>query len=179
MNDRYCVNVLNFGFDTTVAITINKIRDQKGRTTKNAYTQGVLTALLKSMKNHYTVTADGELLNPEGVSLLCTLGNGQYVGGSFQCAPKAKLDDGLMEVCVVKPVSRFKFVKILPIYTNGQHLDNQSVSDIFIYRQAKRVHVKAAPGFAYSLDGEIIYSDDFIVEVMPNMLNLAVPVINN
>ncbi len=90
VGERYSNNVVNFGFDTTVAITINKEREKTGHGSKDAYTKGVVTALIKSMNNRCTVTADGEVLNPDGRALLCTLANGQYVGGSFCCAPRSK-----------------------------------------------------------------------------------------
>lgn len=172
---RYSDNVVNFGFDTTVAITINKEREKTGHGSKNAYTKGVVTALLTSMKNQFTVKADGEVLNPDGKALLCTLANGQYVGGSFHCAPRAKTDDGLIEVCLIKPISRLRFVKILTPYTNGQHLDDEKMKDIVVYRQARKVEIEAPEGFAYSLDGEIIYENYFTVEIAEKVLDLAVP----
>ncbi|MGN1026420.1 MAG: diacylglycerol/lipid kinase family protein [Faecousia sp.] len=172
---RYSNNVVNFGFDTTVAITINKEREKTGHGSKNAYTKGVVTALLTSMKNNFTVKADGEVLNPDGKALLCTLANGQYVGGSFRCAPRAKTDDGFIEVCLIKPISRLRFVKILTPYTNGQHLDDEKMKDIVVYRQARAVEVEAPEGFAYSLDGEIIYENHFTVEIAEKVLNFAVP----
>ena len=175
VGDRYSFNVTNFGFDTTVAITINKEREKTGHGNKNAYTKGVVTALLKSMNNKCSVWADDELLNPSGKALLCTVANGQYVGGSFKCAPRASTSDGLIEVCLIKPISRIRFVKILTPYTNGEHLDREDMADIITYRQAKKVHVTAPDGFAYSLDGEIIYSSDFEIEIIPGALNLAVP----
>lgn len=175
VGERYSFNVTNFGFDTTVAITINKEREKSGHGNKNAYTKGVITALLTSMKNSCTVTADGEVLNPNGKALLCTVANGQYVGGSFKCAPRAKIDDGLMDVCLIKPISRMRFVKILTPYTNGEHLDREDMKDIITYRQAKTVRVSAPEGFAYSLDGEIIYENDFTIEIVPAALNFACP----
>lgn len=173
--DRYAVNVINFGFDTTVAITINEERAKTGKGNKNAYTKGVAKALMTSMNNRFRVIADGEELIPGGRALLCTIANGQYVGGSFKCAPKAKTDDGLIEVCVISPISRVRFVQILGTYTEGNHLDDEKMTDIITYRQAKRVEVMAPPGFAYSLDGEIIYDSHFIVEIVPGALNFAVP----
>lgn len=175
VGDRYSNNVINFGFDTTVAITINKQREKTGHGSKNAYAKGVMTALLKSMNNKCTVIADGKTLNPSGHLLLCTLANGQYVGGSFHCAPKSKSDDGLIDVCVIKPISRLRFVKILGPYTNGEHLDNESMKDIVTYCQARKVEVIGAPGFAFSLDGEIIYSDHFVVGIAEKALDFAVP----
>ena len=144
VGDRWADNVVNFGFDTTVAITINKEREKTGHGNKNAYTKGVVTALLTAMKNTFTVKADGETLNPGGKALLCTVANGQYVGGSFP-------------------------------YTNGEHLDRPDMRDIVVYRRAKKVEVEAPAGFAYSLDGEIIYQSRFTVEIVPAALQLAVP----
>lgn len=175
VGNKYSVNVTNFGFDTTVAITINKEREKTGHGNKNAYTKGVVTALIKSMKNTCTVSADGEVLNPDGKALLCTVANGQYVGGSFKCAPRAKTDDGFIEVCLIKPISRLRFVKILTPYTNGEHLDREDMKDILVYRRAKKVEVEAPEGFAYSLDGEIIYENKFSIEICEGALNLAVP----
>ena len=175
VGDRYSVNVVNFGFDTTVAITINKEREKTGHGGKSAYTKGVVTALLTSMRNCFTVTADGEVLNADGKALLCTVANGQYVGGSFKCAPRAKTDDGLIEVCLVKPISRIRFVTILGTYTEGRHLDDPKLQDIVVYRQAKKVEITAPEGFAYSLDGEIIYENSFTVEIAEGVLDLAVP----
>ena len=173
--DRYSDNVVNFGFDTTVAITINEERAKTGHGNKNAYTKGVVKALLTAMKNTFTVKADGETLNPGGKALLCTVANGQYVGGSFKCAPKAETDDGLIEVCLIKPISRLRFIKILKPYTNGEHIDSPDMKDIVVYRRAKKVEVDAPAGFAYSLDGEIIYESHFTVEIVPGALSFAVP----
>ncbi len=176
IGDRYCVNICNFGFDTTVAVTMNQVRHKKLLGGKNAYTTGVVKALLTAMKTNCRVYADGEKLN-DGRMLLCTVANGQYVGGAFRCAPRAKCDDGLIDVCLVKPISRLRFVKLLTPYTNGQHLDDPQFQDIIVYRQAKTVEIQAEAGFAYSLDGEIIYNEHFTVEMVPAALNFAAPAV--
>ncbi|MBR2792335.1 MAG: diacylglycerol kinase family lipid kinase [Erysipelotrichaceae bacterium] len=175
VGDRYSDNVVNFGFDTTVAISVNEGRARGGNAAKNAYTMGIIKALITSMKNEFEVYADGELINPDGKALLCTVANGQYVGGSFKCAPRAELDDGYMEVCLVKPISRIRFVKLLDTYTKGKHLDDPKLQDIMIYRKARKVRVKAKKGFAYSLDGEIIYDPDFTIEIAEKVLDFAAP----
>lgn len=175
VGDRYSDNVVNFGFDTTVAITVNEDRAKTGKGNKNSYTKGIIKALITSMKNDFKVIADGEVLNPDGKALLCTIANGQYVGGSFKCAPRAEVDDGYMEVCLIKPISRLRFVKILKPYTNGEHLDNEDMKDVVVYRRAKKVEAIAPKGFAYSLDGEIIYEDHFTVEIAEKAIDFALP----
>ena len=66
-------------------------------------------------------------------------------------------------------------LQILGTYTEGRHLDDEKMKDIVIYRQAKKVEVIAPEGFAYSLDGEIIYDSHFTVEIAEKVLDLAVP----
>lgn len=173
--DRYSNNVVNFGFDTTVAISVNESRYKKGTSSKSAYTKGIVKALITSMKNTCTVIADGEVLNPGGKILLCTVANGQYVGGSFRCAPRAKTDDGLIEVCLVRPISRLKFIQLIGPYTNGKHLDDPRMAKIMEYRQVRKVEVQAPEGFAYSLDGEIIHENHFTVEIVPGAVTFALP----
>ena len=67
-------------------------------------------------------------------------------------------------------------MKILTPYTNGEHLDREDLKDVLVYRQAKVVEVEAPEGFAYSLDGEIIYENKFTIEIVPRALNFAPPV---
>ena len=174
-NDRCCINVLNFGFDTMVAKTMNERRDKRGYGKQADYYFGIAKAFFTAMKTKASVTADGELINPDGQLTLCTLGNGQYVGGAFKVAPRARTDDGLIEVCLVKPIKRIQFPSLMGPYQAGKHLDDPKFKDLITYRQAAKITVDAAPGFAYSLDGEIIQAEHVEIEILPGMLNLAVP----
>ena len=76
-NDRYCINVANFGFDTVVAQKVNDDRKKNGHGGKGSYAAGIIKALVSAMKNEAKVYANGELLNENGEYLLCTIGNGQ------------------------------------------------------------------------------------------------------
>ncbi len=174
INDRISVNVINFGFDTCVARTMMKVKRKKIIGGKRAYYTGIVYALAKAMKNECSVIADGEELS-KGKILLCTLANGWYVGGSFKCAPRAKTDDGIIDVCLVNPISRLKFVKLLPSYTEGNHLDDPAFKDIMTYRRAKKITVEGPEGFAVTLDGEIVAGTHFDIEVIPLAVKFAVP----
>ncbi len=174
VNDRWCVNVFNFGFDTCVARTMIKVKSKPVIGGKRAYTTGVVTALVTAMRNQCNVKVDGEYIH-KGTMLLCTVANGQYVGGAFRCAPRGIVDDGLIEVCLVKPISRIKFVQLLGPYTNGQHLDDPKFQSVIVYRRGTVVEVEAPEGFAASLDGEIVEGTYFKVEICPGALRFAVP----
>ena len=175
VNDRYCFNVANFGFDTTVAEQVNSDRKKHGHGNKNSYTKGIIKALLFSMKSNVKVYVNDELLNKDGKCLLCTISNGQYVGGSFNCAPRGLLNDGLLEVCLVKCVSRIKFFSLIGDYTNGKHLDNEKAKNTIIYRRANKVKVTSSESFGYTLDGEIIHDTEMNISVLPKVLKVIVP----
>ncbi len=172
---KYAINATHFGFDSGVAKTMEHVRRAKLIGGKNAYTTGVVTALVTSMRNKVTVKADGEVLNPKGKILLCTIANGQYVGGSFRCAPRSENNDGLLEVCLVYPVSHVRFLRLMPDYREGKHLSDERFEDVVVYRRAKRIHIEAPEGFVYSLDGELIERNEFTIEAMHHAIRFAVP----
>ncbi len=174
IGDRYSLNVTNFGFDTEVAKTMTRVRHKKIIGGKHAYTTGIVKALFTAMKNECTVTVDGERLN-DGKILLCTVSNGKYVGGSFCCAPHSDNEDGLLEICLVKPISYVSFVRLIGAYAAGKHLDEPRFKNYIIYRRGKSVHVTAPEGFGYSLDGEIVEDHDFTIEICPAAIRFAVP----
>ena len=175
VSDRYAINATHFGFDSCVASTMTRVRRKKLIGGKNAYTTGVVVGLFKAMKNACRVSVDGELLNPEGTILLCTATNGQYVGGSYRCAPHSLDNDGLLEVCLVRPVSFFTFLSVINKYKNGTHLDDPKLKKYIVYRRGKSITVEAPEGFVYLLDGELLTGSRFTVEVMPRAIRFAVP----
>lgn len=174
IDDRYAINATHFGFDTAVLETMEKVRRKPIIGGRNAYTTGIIKALFTAMKNDCTVFVDGEQLN-DGKYLLCTVSNGKYVGGAYCCAPHSKNDDGLLEVCLVRPISRFTFIKLIGVYSEGTHLDDPRFRNIISYRRGKSVRVVAPEGFAFSLDGELVYKNEFTIEVCPGAIRFAVP----
>jgi diacylglycerol kinase (ATP) len=170
--DHYSINVCNFGFDSVVASTANKL-SRKGN--KNPYRWGIVKAIFCGRFNRIQVKADGEELNPGKRMLLCTLGNNNHVGGEFFCSPRAKNDDGLIEVGYCKTTTLLGFLGLLKIYTVGNHLDDPKASKHFIYRQAKTVDVHSDKQIELCLDGEMLPGTDFHIEIIPSAISFIIP----
>jgi len=171
---KYAINAVHFGLDTVVLNTMIKVRRTPTIGGKNAYSTGVVTALIKGMKTACRIVADGKQIGKDKL-LLCTLSNGRYVGGSYKCAPKSLNDDGLIEVCHVNPLSRFTFLKLMNIYKRGEHLDNPKFEPYINYTKAKKIEIFGGDGFFISVDGELVDVKNCIVEVMEKAINFAVP----
>lgn len=171
VNGIYGLNVTNIGLEAYVSKVANSL---KGKS-KHPYTRGVLSALFNAMKHHVYVEADGELLNKDGKLLLSSFANGGYAGGKYNCAPKYKIDDGLIEVCLVKPVSVFTLLKLIKKYEKGLHIGNKKFDKILKYRQAEKVRLYSDKEFIVCIDGEIYQGSEFNIEIKKHALNFAIP----
>ncbi len=176
VNGRFAINATHFGLDSVVAKVMHKIRRYPIIGGKMCYPIAVLRAFLTGMRTKCTVYADGEKLN-DGKICLCTIANGKYVGGSYKCAPRSLNDDGWLEVCLIKPVSRIKFALLKKSYTHGTHLDNPKFKDIIVYRRAKQVVIEGGKGFCVSLDGEILQGKRIVVENKRQAIRFVVPAV--
>lgn len=174
VGDRYAINACHFGLDSCVAEMMNRLRHKKLLGGKRAYLSAVAYAFVKGMRHYATIFADGEQIS-DGAFLLCTAANGTHVGGSYCCAPRSNNHDGLLEVCLVRPVSRLRFLTIMNKYKAGTHLDDPSLQHLIVYRRCKTIRVSATDGFTVSLDGEIQKLSDFTAEIIPNAIRFAVP----
>ena len=172
VGERWAVNAFHFGLDAAVAKTMNDVKPKPFIGGKNAYPTGVAKALICNMRTWCSMEVDGEAFH-EGNMLLCTVANGQYVGGSYRCAPRSLCDDGLAEICLVKPVSRLRFLKLMNAYKAGSHLEDPRFEGVVIYRRGRVIEVSGKPGFMVSLDGEIVEGTFFRVEVIHGGLQFA------
>ena len=174
VNDQVCLNACHFGFDSMVADTMNAVRSKKVIGGRNAYTTGVIKGLISGMKTRAVITADGEEICSDSF-LLCSVCNGGYVGGGYHCAPRSLQDDGLLELCLVRPVSRLKFLQLMDAYREGKHLEDPRFRDLILYRRCRTVEIRAGEGFAVSLDGEILKAPEIRISVLPGAIRFAIP----
>ena len=174
VNDRYAINIVNIGFEAMAAHRMVKFRRFPLFHGPRSYYPAVVATLMDGMKHSFTLSADGETLNKDKI-LLCTFANGEYVGGSFRCAPRAYVDDGLMDICMVKPLSRLKFAKMIGLYQRGEHLDSPMMQKYITYRRAQRVEIASPRETMICLDGEIVKGSQFTVQIVPGALRFILP----
>ena len=174
VNDKYAVNVTNFGFDAAVCDVANKVRRKKIIGGKRSYTTGIIVSIFKSMKTKCKVIVDNEVLAEDKI-LLSTVANGKYVGGAYLCAPDSDNEDGLLEVCVIRPISLFKFISLIKPYKQGKQLHNPKFDKYIKYRRAKEIIIEADDTFKICLDGEIYRGSHFEIKNLKQVLRFIKP----
>ncbi len=172
--DRLCINAFDLGFDAYVCDTMMRVRRKPIIGGNNAYYTGIIASLFNGMRTYCRMTADGEEVI-DGDILLCTAANGKYVGGGFQCAPRSDNADGLMELCLVRPVGRLLLARLIGTYKKGGHLDDPRFAPYLIYRRAKKLEISSDKPIKFVLDGDVVEADRIEVEVLPRALRFAVP----
>ncbi|MCU1404166.1 MAG: YegS/Rv2252/BmrU family lipid kinase [Glaciihabitans sp.] len=164
-NGRWFAGVLSAGFDATVNERANQIRFPRG---KSRYTVAIMIELLRLKPVTYRLTFDGREMTVS--ALLVSVGNNVSIGGGMKVTPDAVLDDGLLDVLVVAPLSRLSFLRIFPRVFAGTHLSDPRVS---IHR-AKHVRIEAEGVVAYA-DGERVGSLPVDIELHPSVLRVLAP----
>lgn len=157
----WAVSSLSGGFDAIVNERANLMSWPKGR---SRYTISLLVELLKLKPLKYTVSVDGGP-DREIQAVLIAVANNTQFGGGMKIVPTALIDDGELDLFIVKPLSRLAFLRIYPKVFKGAHVSDPRVE----IQRAKRVTL-AADGVTAYADGERISQLPLEVEVVPGAL---------
>ena len=154
--------VLSAGFDALVNERANNLPFPKGR---HRYTLALLIELAQLKPLEYTLTLDG--VKEKGTFLLVAVANSRSFGGGMKVTPDASLEDGLLDVFTLDPLSRLNFLRIYPRVFKGQHVSDRRVH----IRRASRIRVES-PGVVAYADGERLGPLPTEVSVEPGALRV-------
>ena len=163
---RWFAGVLSAGFDAAVNERANRLRFPRGR---SRYVLALLIELVRLRPRIYRLVLDGEVV--ETRALLVSVGNNVSIGGGMRVTPDALLDDGLLDVMIVRPLSRLAFLRIFPRVFAGTHLSDPRVSIV----RAKTVRIETDGTVVAYADGERMGALPAVIEVHPRVLRVLAP----
>lgn len=114
--------------------------------------------------------ADGWESRSNQPTLLAAFANTPLYGGGMKIAPKAKMDDGLLDVCVVGAVDRLRLMRLVPTVYSGRHLEVPEVE----YFQSSKVKVETEHPLDVYADGEYVCRTPVELSVYPAALKVVV-----
>lgn len=120
---RWFVGMLSAGFDAAVNERANRMTRLSGTP---RYIAAVLLEVARLRARRYRVTIDRDTRRLDAV--LVTVGNTASIGGGMRLAPDARVDDGLLDVLIATPLSRFELLKLFPRVFRGTHVNDDHVS---------------------------------------------------
>ncbi len=159
------VNIASAGVSGMVDEAVNAMPG-RGRT---AFLRATLGALRRYGCVPVAVELDGAAWH-EGAVLLVAIANGTTFGKGMRVAPRARLDDGLFDVVLVRDVAGLALVRRLPQLYLGRHLGIPQVR----FERARRVLLRPlAPLPVFDVDGETYPSGPTTFELLPAALRIA------
>ena len=162
-------NVASFGISGMVDEIVSRTPRILGRSA--AFLIGALRAILRYRSERVMLRVDGELIH-DAELVLATAAHRRWFGAGMQVAPEARLDDGLLDVVVVRRLSRPALLAKLPKIYAGTHLQDPAVG---VWR-GKVVEADAPPGrVPLELDGEALGTLPARIEVLPEVLRVIAP----
>lgn len=138
--------VVSAGFDATVNERANLMSRPRGR---SRYIIALLRELATLTPRPYRIHADGRTIDVD--AMLVSVANNRSLGGGMRIVPDADLSDGLLDLFVVGPMSRVRFLRMFPKVFRGEHTGLPEVSIL----RVSSVRIEAEGVVAYA-DGERI-----------------------
>jgi diacylglycerol kinase (ATP) len=159
---RWFAGVLGSGFDSMVNERANRMSWPTGR---SRYNLAILAELRVFRPVPFVLELDGERWETE--AMLVAVGNGSSYGGGMRVCPDARLDDGLLDVTVLGPISKPEFLRVFPSVYKGTHVHHRAVT----VRRARTV-VLSSPGVTAYADGERVAALPVRCDAVPAALQV-------
>lgn len=173
--EGYCVNMFNIGFDCNVADTVADMKKKPFVSGSMAYILSIFVTLIKKKCSDLKIELDGEEVH-NGMTLLSSVANGCYCGGGIKSNSLACVTDGLININIIKNVSRARFITLLPSYMKGTVLKNRMAKGFVISPKCRKITITPNNGdIRISVDGEIISAGKTDFEIVHKAFNFVLP----
>ena len=165
-NEHWFLNAASIGFGAEItATTPPELKNLLGPA---AY--AVMGAILAMNIHHYRGTLTMPDREITGSGPVAIIGNGRQAGGGLQVTPRARVDDGLLDVLTVRNIPA------LALLTAARELQELSPDGEYInYRQTPWAEVHTAEAIPVNLDGEPMQFSSVRYEAVPRAIRLIVP----
>lgn len=173
VNNIYATTVLNIGLDADVAFNMHKFKKIPFIKGATRYYLSIFYSLFSKLGKYVEIYVDDQII--KDTFLIGVTANGQYYGGGYRCAPRAKLDDGILDLCFVKNISRPKILSLLGSYKKGEHLDNEKINKYITYIKISQAKIKFKKPTNVCMDGEKYIYDELDISVEKASLNFWLP----
>ncbi|GAI58223.1 unnamed protein product, partial [marine sediment metagenome] len=130
---------------------------------------GGLFRSLFSYRNKLVTLSLGSKVEAKRI-LNVVVANGGYVGGGMHIAPKAELDDNLLDVVIIGDIGKFELLKALPTVYKGTHINHPKVT----MEQATHISIESSERLLVYADGELLGECPASFWLLPAALRMVV-----
>lgn len=167
LNQTYYINAACFGLDSVIANHVHDTPHIPLIPQSKSYIVSILQHVFHYSCDRIKIMSEGRCLFHNDM-ILCTLNNAQYYGGGFPIIPHAKMNDGLMDICVVDRLPKIKIPYMVYLLLKR---------DLYKRKEVHYFQVKEATVYypkSCNMDGEEVKEDVYHLKVCPASLNMVI-----
>lgn len=161
---------LGVGLGLTERLVSQTSAEEKEKIGKLAYAKAMLREMGVRPTTFSFKLDDKPEQHARGVAIV--IANAGKIGGGFSFAPDAKMDDGVLDLCILH---RFYFRDVLRMIWHSitKNLPEDRAVSFF---QAGRIEIRSDPPLDLQVDGEVVdMKTPLVTEVLPQSLRVRVP----
>lgn len=169
-NDHKWINVTSFGIDAEVNYYASKLIRKSFIAKGPAYIISIIkNVLLNLTAHHYIINVDGKIIEDD--FYIVAVLNGRYYGNGVPACPDALINDGYLDLCLVKKVPFHKVYPFLIAYMQGKHLNRKE----FVRIKAQNIVIDCDREVAYQSDGENDMTNHVEICIKKGAISLKTP----
>lgn len=169
-NDALSLNICSVGLDARIGTDVASYKRIPLIQGFRAYLLSTLVNVVRGISDHYVVEINGETIDADQ-TFVCVC-NGRFYGGGFNPIPEADPTDGILNVLLVKKVSRLQVPGLIGKYKNGRY---REMGDLVQYFQTDKLTVHCDKPSAINLDGELLTAQTVEFSVAKEKLRFFYP----
>ena len=169
-NGDVCLNICSVGLDARIGTDVANYKRLPLLNGFRAYAVSTVVNVIRGIAEHYVVEINGETIDDEQ-TMICAC-NGRFYGGGFNPVPEADPTDGLLDVLLVKKVSRLQVAAVVGKYKNGRYAE---LTDLIRHFKTDRVKIICDKPTSINLDGEQRTAQTIEISVAKEKLRFFYP----
>lgn len=166
VNNKVATNMINTGLDAAIAANLDKFRKIPLISGNIKYKLAILYTVFLPKVYNLKIRIDNTVI--KGKWTLIAIGNNKFCGGGVNMVPEATVDDGKLDICIVKNVNLIQKMMYLPKIMKGKHT-NLKVVQICT---GKSITVSSNKKMPVSIDGELHFIKGFRAKVSEKTLSV-------
>ena len=169
-NDDFSLNICSVGLDARIGTDVANYKRIPLLSGFRAYAVSTVVNVIRGIAEHYIVEINGETIDADH-TLICAC-NGRFYGGGFNPVPEADPTDGLLDVLLIKKVSRLQVAQVIGKFKDGRY---RELPHLVRHFKTKHLVVQCDKPNPINLDGELRISDTVDIRVAKEKIRFFYP----
>lgn len=170
VNNKYFVNVASVGFDANVVNNAGILKKKRYISGSMAYFLSIIRTIIKFKSLNLQIEVNGERKLKD--IFLVAIANGNYYGGGLNIAPNSKINDGILDIYIIKKTSIYRLIKYLIALVKGKDIRGYKETE---YIKGNSIKIFSKNDIILNIDGELEKGKVMEISLIANGINLIVP----